>query len=108
MSDEEKKHREDLLSSNFETRVDAAVALTELFLLERNDLEESEVVLLDVLGLQSPSAGYVIELTLGRVYIKMDELPRAKRFLLTAQTSKDEVIAREATEFLEFIENSSK
>jgi hypothetical protein len=108
MTDQEKQLRDDLLSSNFETRIQAAVALTESFLFERNDFEEAEMVLLGVLGLQSPASGNIIELTLGQLYLKMDELPRAKRFLLIAQSSRNESIKGKASELLDFTTSSSR
>jgi hypothetical protein len=108
MTEQEKQLRQDLLSADFETRITAAVSLTENILFERNDFEESELILLDVLGFQSPKSGNIIELMLGQLYIKMNELPRAKRFLLIAQSSRDEVVMQKAKELLEFTSNSSK
>jgi hypothetical protein len=108
MTEQEKQLRQDLLNADFETRITAAVSLTENILFERNDFEESELILLDVLGFQSTKSGNIIELMLGQLYIKMSELPRAKRFLLIAQSSRDEVVMQKAKELLEFTSNSSK
>ena len=97
--------RETIAGNDWSAAIDAAVSLYRNFLSIRGDYVEAELVLLSVLGLQSTANGFIIELTLGEIYIEMNELSRAKRFLETAQASSQEFLRQRASELLAGLEN---
>jgi thioredoxin-like negative regulator of GroEL len=81
----------DGLKSTVESEVlKAGLELANDHLIPRGDFAEAETILLEVLGLQTYSDGFIVQLSLAELYIKMDEIPRAKRFLKTVATSSNE------------------
>jgi predicted Zn-dependent protease len=83
------------LDSNIEAEVlKAGLELANEVLIGRGDFFNAERVLLEILGLQTHSDGQIVQLSLGKLYIKMNEISRAARFLRDAATSnKDEIRA---------------
>ena len=107
MTENESKLRELVISENSSEAIDSAVTLYTAYLSVRGELEEAEFFLLSVIGLQSMSHGYIVELSLGEIYLQMKEYPRAKRFLEIAQASSQEVVSKRAGELLEETEKAS-
>ena len=107
MTENESKLRELVTSDNASEAIDSAVTLYTAFLSVRGELEEAEFFLLSVIGLQSISHGFIVELSLGEIYLDMKEYPRAKRFLEVAEKSSQEAISKRATELLEQNETAS-
>ena len=107
MTERETELTENLTSANAETSIRAAVDLCNEFLLPRKEFIKAELILLERLGLQGISFGNVIELTLGKTYIGLEELPRAMRFLEVVTSSSNEQTSTEAKELLESIQSSS-
>ena len=105
MTDEEAKLREEVLLGNSMQSVPAAVALAKDYLIPAGKYEDAESVLFDVAGLQISATGHLVQLTLGELYIKMNELPRAERFLNIAASSSEDEIRRKATELLESLKD---
>jgi hypothetical protein len=104
MNEEEVKLREAIKGDDFSLAVESALLLCSNFLYLRGELADAEIVLLEVLGKQSITDGYVIELNLAELYVKIDEIPRAKRFLETAQGSRVESVNNRAGELATQIE----
>jgi len=104
MIEEEVQLHEATKSDDFPIAIESALLLCSNFLYVRGELTDAEIVLLTVLGKQSVADGYVIELNLAEIYLKMDEIPRAKRFLETAQSSKVESVYHRAVELATQIE----
>lgn len=100
MTENEIKLRELVTSDNASEAIDSAINLYTTYLSVRGELEEAEYILLSVIGLQSNSHGYIVELSLGEIYLQMKEYPRAKRFLEIAQESPQEAISKRASELL--------
>ena len=107
MKKDEMKLRELITDEDTQSKIDSAIALYKNYLSGRGDLEEAEYFLLIVVGLQSTSHGFIVELTLGEIYFEMKEYPRARRFLEVAQTSTQEPVSQRANEVLELIEKAS-
>jgi len=101
MSGRELMLRDKVASDKSTEGVAAAVELCTEFLFANEAFEEAELILLDKVGLQSLQDGFVLELTLGDLYIRMKEDSRASRFLAVASGSSNEVIKRRADELLE-------
>ena len=104
MIEEEVQLREATESDDFPKAIESALLLCSNFLYVRGELTDAEIVLLAVLGKQSITDGFVIEQNLAEIYLKMDEIPRAKRFLETAQGSKVESVRNRAAELATQIE----
>jgi len=107
MKENETKLRELVIGDNASEAIDAAVSLCTAYLSARGELEEAEFFLLSVLGLQSISHGFIVELSLGEIYLDMKEYPRAKRFLEVALTSSQELVSKRASELLEQSEKAN-
>jgi tetratricopeptide (TPR) repeat protein len=99
--------RELVIGDNASEAIDAAVSLYTAYLSVRSELEEAEFFLLSVIGLQAISHGFIVELTLGEIYLNMKEYPRAKRFLEVAVKSSQESVSKRASELLELTEKAS-
>lgn len=98
MTNREIELREELESGLPATAVATAVALCREFLFVSGAFDEAERVLLDVLGKQSKEDGYLVELELAGLYLKMDESPRAQRLLKFPLASSNDEVKRLATE----------
>jgi tetratricopeptide (TPR) repeat protein len=107
MTENETKLRESVVSDNASEAIDAAVSLYTAYLAVRGELEEAEFFLLSVIGLQAISHGFIVELSLGEIYLDMKEYPRAKRFLEVALKSSQESVSKRASELLELTEKAS-
>ena len=107
MTEDETKLRELVIGDNASEAIDAAVSLHTAYLSVRGELEESEIFLLSVIGLQAISHGFIVELSLGEIYLDMKEYPRAKRFLEVALASSQESVSKRASELLELTEKAS-
>ena len=107
MKENEDKLRELVIGDNASEAIDAAVSLCTAYLSVRGELEEAEFYLLSVLGLQSISHGFIVELSLGEIYLDMKEYPRATRFLEVAVTSKQESVSKRAIELLKQSEKAN-
>lgn len=81
--------------------ITSAIELCNDFLIPRGDFEEAEFLLLEKIGLQTLKEGFILELTLGELYVKIQEIPRAKRFLEVAVKSGIESIRTQAATVLE-------
>ena len=101
MTNRETELREELESGAPATAVATAVALCREFLFDAGSNEEAEKVLLDALGKQSKEDGYIVQLLLAQLYIKMGETPRARRLLTHPLESSNEEIMSLATQLLE-------
>jgi thioredoxin-like negative regulator of GroEL len=101
MTNRETELREELESGAPATAVATAVALCREFLFDAGSYEEAEKVLLDVVGKQSKEDGYIVELHLAELYLKMDESPRARRLLTHPLESSNEEVKSLATQLLE-------
>ena len=73
MTENESKLRELVISDNASEAIDSAVTLYTAYLSVRGELEEAEFFLLSVIGLQSISHGFIVELSLGEIYLDMKE-----------------------------------
>lgn len=104
MIEEEVQLHEATKSDDFSLAIESALLLCSNFLYLRGELANAEIVLLGVLGKQSISDGYVIELNLAELYLKLDEIPRAQRFLEAAQSSRVESVHNRAAELATQIE----
>ena len=100
MSDHELILRNKVAGDEPREGIAAAVALCTVFLFAKEAFEEAELILLEKVGLQSLQDGYVIELTLGDLYIRMKENSRAARFLTVAGTSPNEAIRQQANNLM--------
>jgi hypothetical protein len=100
MTDREIELLEDCKHEDAERAVNAVVALCKEFLFVRKEYERAEFLLLEKVGIQSPRAGYILELNLGETYLEMNELTRAKRFLEIASASRVDVTKDRASELL--------
>ena len=80
MTNQENELRAQLKNTDEEVAVKAAVDLCREILHPQNRWEESEMVLLGAVGLQTSASGQIIHLLLGQTYVKMNELSRAVRF----------------------------
>lgn len=100
MSNREDELREGLNSKDESVAMNAGLDLANEILIPRNDLLEAETVLLEVIGLQNHSDGFVVQLNLAELYIKMNEISRAKRFLNIAISSNQDHIKNKANELL--------
>jgi thioredoxin-like negative regulator of GroEL len=98
MTNRERELREELESGAPATAVATAVALCREFLFISGEHEEAERILLDVLGKQSKEDGYIVQLLLAELYLKMDETPRAQRLLKFPLESSNEEIKAMATQ----------
>ena len=98
MTNRETELREELESGAPATAVATAVALCREFLFVSGTFDEAEKVLLDVVGKQSKEDGYIVELHLAELYLKMDESPRAQRLLKFPLVSSNDEVKRLATE----------
>jgi hypothetical protein len=107
MTEREEELANNLNSANAETSVLSAIELCDDFLFPRKEFEKAELILLERVGVQTMMMGNIVELALGEVYIGLEELPRAKRFLESAVVSKVEEIRSRAQELLASIESSS-
>lgn len=96
MTNQENELRAQLKDADQEIAVKAAVKLCREILHPESRWEESEMVLLGAVGLQSPSDGQIINLLLGQTYVQMDEIPRAIRFFERAAESSDSEIKSQA------------
>jgi hypothetical protein len=101
MSDRELILRDKIASDESSEGIAAAVELCTEFLFAKEAFEEAELILLEKIGLQSLQEGFVLELTLGDLYIRMKEDSRASRFLSVASNSSDGAIKQKANELLE-------
>jgi hypothetical protein len=100
MSERELELRNKVANGESNEAIASAIALCTEFLFVREDFEEAELILLEKVGLQSFKDGYALELTLGDLYIRMEENSRASRFLDIARTSSNEVIKQSADAFI--------
>ena len=107
MTESEVKLRELAKGKNAGEAIDSAITLYKDYLSVRGDFEEAEFFLLSVIGLQSISHGFIVELSLGEIYMEMKEYPRAKRFVEVARTSSQESVSKRASDVLEMIEKVS-
>jgi hypothetical protein len=105
MTTREEELRAALESSDDETVIEAAIALCQEILFVNQDYIASETVLLEAIGRQSSKDGNVIEVLLGELYIHIDEIPRAKRFLNRAAASSKDDVKKKASELQMSIEN---
>ena len=105
MSNQEQLLREQLKSEDNEIAVKAAVDLCTEILHPQSRWEDSEFVLLGVVGLQNLSSGQIIQLLLGQTYIKMNEIPRAIRFFERASESSIADIKSQAENSLSELRN---
>lgn len=101
MTSQENELRAQLQNPDEEVAVKAAVDLCREILHPQNRWEDSEMVLLGAVGLQSSSSGQIIHLLLGQTYVKMNEIPRAIRFFDRALESSIPEIKTEAESALE-------
>jgi hypothetical protein len=101
MTKSEEGLRAELHHQDAKIAVSAAVSLVKEYLIPQGRLEESESVLLTALGLQVVDSGLIVQLTLGEVYTKMNEVPRARRFLSWATESSRQEISEEANRLLQ-------
>jgi thioredoxin-like negative regulator of GroEL len=92
MTNRERELREELESGAPATAVATAVALCREFLFISGEHDEAERLLLDALGKQSKEDGYIVQLLLAELYLKMDETPRAQRLLKFPLESSNEEI----------------
>jgi thioredoxin-like negative regulator of GroEL len=105
MTEREAQLQEEVLLGNSTQSVPAAVELVRDYLIPAGKFEEAESVLFDVAGLQLSATGHLIQLTLGELFIKMNELPRAERFLTIAARSSEDEVRAEANRLLESLKN---
>ena len=98
MTNRETELREELESGAPATAVATAVALCREFLFVSGAFDEAEKVLLDAVGKQSKEDGYIVELHLAELYLKMDESLRAQRLLKFPLASSNDEVKRLATE----------
>jgi hypothetical protein len=103
MTDRELELTELAQSTDSTIAIESAVALCKEFLFARKEFEKAELILFELAGFQGKSLGYIIELTLGQVYIGMGESTRAKRFLEIARASTVDRVRGEAVRLLETI-----
>lgn len=103
MSLTEEELRSFLDSNDPATVVEFSLKLCEIVLMPNNRYEDAEDVLFSALGLQSSQSGFIVELTLGKLYLLMNENSRAARFLKYAELSLDSAIKAEANTLLEQI-----
>ena len=90
------------------TAIEATVALCREFLFLRKEFEAAEILLLERVGIQGSTFGYILELYLGELYISMNEISRARRFLEYASSSADDSIREHAKELLKSLEGASE
>ncbi|CAN2189702.1 hypothetical protein MCEMRE217_00489 [Candidatus Nanopelagicaceae bacterium] len=107
MTERETELIENVASKSAETSISAVVDLCNEFLLPRKEFAKAELLLLEQVGLQTISSGNVIELTLAKTYIGLEELPRAKRFLEVVISSSSEQTSAEAKDLLASMQSSS-
>lgn len=107
MTERETELIQNLESAMADISVSAVVDLCKEFLFPRKEFEKAELLLLERVGIQPLATSKIIDLTLGQLYIELDEIPRAKRFLTEASSSKVTEISSKAHEILETLSNSS-
>jgi hypothetical protein len=88
MTSREEELRASLKSSVEADVLKAALELANDLLIPRGDYVEAETILLEVVGLQTHSDGYVVQRSLGELYIFMQEFARSERFLTIAGTGE--------------------
>lgn len=88
MTNREEELRSALTSSSEPDTLKAALELANEILIPRGDYVEAETILLEVLGLQTHSDGFIVQRSLGELYILMQEFPRAERFLAIAKSGE--------------------
>lgn len=84
MTTREEELRGKLTSHNEAEVLKAALELANELLIPRGDYAEAETILLEVLGIQTHSDGFVVQRSLGELYIFMQEFSRSERFLAIA------------------------
>lgn len=105
MSQREEELLIDIAGSDDSKAVAAALELACDFYIPRQRYVEAERVLLEVIGKQVVKDGLIVELRLGELYLKIKELPRAKRFLERVLESKDEELRNAAKELVKALNN---
>jgi predicted Zn-dependent protease len=105
MSSREDELRAELDSKDESVALKAGLELAHEILIPQSNFLEAETTLLEVIGLQSHSDGFIVQLRLAELYIKMNEFSRAKRFLNIASTSNQDLVKRKADELLINIED---
>ena len=98
MTQREDERRETALHGQQGDAIQATVDLANEFLIPAGSFVEAEQLLMEKIGLQTLREGHILELTLGELYIRMQEISRARRFLEVAKSSGIELVSQRASE----------